>query len=197
MFVRYLDKNNNEHYNYTCYTDSDSLLCKLKEHIINKGAVDDFIFEDNVIIRKEYCDKEFFVIKDSLLKLNKKYLKEYYNEVCLNNGLKNVECKLTADDSRKSNLFFEGDINYQLFKIQLENDDRFIKVSNGNYDCYYNLDNILLFDKVSNRDNQTIVIIYKNSDDFDSRIYFDKEEILQSEIFAIELSKKIKNRRLK
>ena len=44
---------------------------------------------------------------------------------------------------------------------------------------------------------ETIVIIYKNSDDFDSRIYFDKEEILQSEIFAIELSKKIKNRRLK
>ena len=29
LFVRYLDKNNNEHYNYTCYTDSDSLLCKL------------------------------------------------------------------------------------------------------------------------------------------------------------------------
>ena len=117
--------------------------------------------------------------------------------MCLNNGLKNVECKLTADDSRKSNLFFEGDINYQLFKIQLENDDRFIKVSNGSYDCYYNLDNILLFDKVSNRDNQVIVIIYKNSDDFDSRIYFGKEEVLQSEIFAIELNKKIKNRRLK
>lgn len=197
LFVRYLDKNNNEHYNYTCYKDSDSVLCKLKEYIINKGAVDDFIFEDNVIIRKEYCDKEFFVIKDSLLKLNQKYLKECYNEVCLNNGLKNVECKLTTDDSRKSNLFFEGDINYQLFKIQLENDDRFIKVSNGNYDCYYNLDNILFFDKISNRDNQVIVIIYKNSDDPDSRIYFDKEEILQSEVFAIELSKKIKNRRLK
>ena len=74
LFVRYLDKNNNEHYNYTCYTDSDSILCELKEYIINKGAVDDFIFEDNVIIRKEYCNKEFFVIKDSLLKPNQKYL---------------------------------------------------------------------------------------------------------------------------
>ena len=30
LFVRYLDKNNNEHYNYTCYTGSDSVLCKLK-----------------------------------------------------------------------------------------------------------------------------------------------------------------------
>ena len=40
-----------------------------------------------------------------LLKLKQKYLKECYNEVFLNNGLKNVECKLTTDDSRKSNFF--------------------------------------------------------------------------------------------